>query len=85
MGRAGLGAILGFVLLGIPLAMLTRRREKSINFGLAVIVVGTYYLLLIAAEALSIQGYMNPAITTWLPNIIFGLIGAILTLRVCVY
>jgi lipopolysaccharide export system permease protein len=74
-----------FVLLGIPLAILTRRREKSINFGLAVILVGAYYLLLIAAEALSLQGYMNPAITTWLPNIIFGLIGAILTIRICAY
>ena len=74
-----------FVLLGIPLAILTRRREKSINFGLAVIVVSAYYLLLIAAEALSLQGYMSPAITTWLPNIIFGLIGAILTIRICAY
>lgn len=74
-----------FILMGIPLAILTRRREKSINFGLAVIVVGAYYLMLIAAEALSLQGYMSPAITTWLPNIIFGLIGTILTIRVCAY
>jgi lipopolysaccharide export system permease protein len=74
-----------FVLLGIPLAILTRRREKSINFALAVIVVSAYYLLFIAAEALSLQGYMSPAITTWLPNIIFGLIGAILTIRICAY
>ena len=74
-----------FVLLGIPLAILTRRREKSINFGLAVIVVGAYYLVLIASEALSLQGYMSPAPTTWLANIIFGLIGAILTIRICAY
>jgi lipopolysaccharide export system permease protein len=74
-----------FMLLGIPLAILTRRREKSINFGLAVIIVGAYYLLLIAGEALSLQGYMEPAITTWLANIIFGLIGIILTIRICAY
>jgi len=74
-----------FMLMGIPLAILTRRREKTINFGLAVVIVGAYYLVLIAAEALSLQGYMNPAITTWLANIIFGLVGLILTIRVCVY
>jgi lipopolysaccharide export LptBFGC system permease protein LptF len=74
-----------FVLLGASLAIITRRREKSINFGIAFVVVGTYYLLLMGAEALSLQGKMDPAFAMWIPNAIFGIIGAILAYRLCAY
>lgn len=74
-----------FMLLGIPTAVITRRREKSINLGIAFIVVGTYYLLLIGSETLGLQGYLNPTFALWIPNIILGTIGAILTFKVCAY
>jgi lipopolysaccharide export system permease protein len=72
-----------FILFGAPLAIITRRREKSINFGIAFLVVGSYYLLFIAAEALSIRGVINPAIGMWIPNIIFTILGGVLTYRIC--
>lgn len=72
-----------FILLGSPLAIMTRRREKSINIGIAILIIVTYYPLFIGCEALGIQGYINPAIALWLPNILFGLIGAILTFKIC--
>jgi len=71
------------MLFGIPLAIITRRREKSINFGMAFLIVGVYYLMLLGSEALSIQGNLNPRIAMWIPNIILGAIGAILTFRLC--
>ncbi len=74
-----------FILLGCPLAIITRRREKSINFGIAFIIVGIYYLLLIGSEALSLQGYVNPEIAMWIPNITLGAAGIILTYRLCAY
>lgn len=74
-----------FILLGLPLAIITRRREKSVNFGLAFLVVGIYYLLLLGSEALSLRGYLDPQIAMWIPNITLGLIGAALTYRLCVY
>lgn len=74
-----------FILLGLPLAVITRRREKSINFGITFIIVGIYYLLLMATKGIILQGYLEPRIAMWLPNIIFGLIGAILTYKLCVY
>jgi lipopolysaccharide export system permease protein len=74
-----------FMLLGIPLAVITRRREKSINFGIAFLTVGIYYVMLMAAEALSLQGQLQPSLAMWLPNIILGAIGAILTYRLCAY
>ncbi len=72
-----------FILLGSPLAIITRRREKSINIGIAILIIITYYPLFIGCEALGIQGYINPAIALWLPNILFGGIGVILTFKIC--
>jgi lipopolysaccharide export system permease protein len=74
-----------FILIGAPLAIITRRREKSINFGIAFLIVGVYYILLMAAQGLSLQGYADPKIAMWLPNIILGSIGAFLTYRLCAY
>ncbi len=72
-----------FMLLGSSLAIITRRREKSINFAMAFVIAGLYYLLLMGSEALSLQGYISPSIAMWLPNILLGTIGAILTYRLC--
>ena len=71
------------MLFGMPLAIITRRREKSINFGIAFLIVGVYYLMLLGSEALSLQGHLDPRFAMWLPNIILGLIGGILTYRLC--
>jgi lipopolysaccharide export LptBFGC system permease protein LptF len=72
-----------FILLGLPLAVITRRREKSINFGIAFVIVGVYYLLLLGSEALSLQGHLDPMIALWIPNIIFGAIGGFMTYKLC--
>lgn len=73
-----------FILLGIPLAIITRRREKSINLGIAILILVIYYPLFVGCEALGVQGYIDPTLATWIPNIIFGLIGSILTYKICV-
>lgn len=74
-----------FMIIGIPLALITRRREKSINFAIAFLIVGVYYLLLLGAEALSLQGGVRPEIAMWVPNLVFSLIGIILFYRLCAY
>ncbi len=74
-----------FILLGLPLAAITRRREKSINFSIALIIICVYYLLLLGSETLSMLGYLEPITALWIPNILFGLLGLILTYRLCVY
>ncbi|OIO40213.1 MAG: hypothetical protein AUJ75_00390 [Candidatus Omnitrophica bacterium CG1_02_49_10] len=60
-----------FVLLGLPLAIMVRRGEKSVGFGLSLAIIILYYILFALAEALSLKGIVNPAIGMWLPNIIF--------------
>ncbi|HNQ50562.1 MAG: LptF/LptG family permease [Candidatus Omnitrophica bacterium] len=74
-----------FILLGMPMAVITHRREKSINFGIAFLIVGVYYLLLLGSEALSRQGYLDPQFALWIPNTLFGLAGGILTYKLCAY
>ncbi|MGE5279559.1 MAG: LptF/LptG family permease [Deltaproteobacteria bacterium] len=72
-----------FVIIGAPFAMITRRREKSINFGFAFLIVVLYYLALIGFEALSIEGKMEPGLALSMPNIIFGAIGVGLLSKTC--
>ncbi len=73
-----------FILLGSSLAIITRRREKSINFGISVLIIGIYYLLFITAKALSLQGHLPSELAMWMPNIIFAAIGGISTYKICV-
>lgn len=72
-----------FVILGAPFAMITKRREKSLNFGFAFLIVGVYYLAMLGFEALSIEGAVAPLIAMSAPDIIFGVLGAILLYRTC--
>ena len=72
-----------FVLVGAPLAMIARRREKSINIGIAVLIMVSYYPLFIGCEALGIEAQFFPQLVMWLPNIVFGAIGAIMTYKIC--
>lgn len=78
-------SVMVFILIGAPLAMLTRRREKSINLSMAFGITIIYYLLLLGASALSLQGYIYPILAMWLPNLILGSIGILLLVKVCVY
>ncbi|MFH1440619.1 MAG: LptF/LptG family permease [Candidatus Omnitrophota bacterium] len=72
-----------FIFLGSSLAIITRRREKSINFGISFLIVGIYYLLFIGAEAISLQGIISPAIAMWIPNLILASVAAFLTYKLC--
>jgi lipopolysaccharide export system permease protein len=67
-----------FVLVGLPLAINTRRREKSVGFGMSLIVLTIYYLLLIGGQALSLRNIVSPLIGMWTANLIYFAIGLIL-------
>lgn len=72
-----------FMLLGTSLAIITRRREKAINIGIAMLIIIIYYPLFIGCEALAIQGVIPPHIIMWVPNLIFGGIGIALNFKLC--
>jgi lipopolysaccharide export system permease protein len=72
-----------FVVIGAPFAMITRRREKSINISFAFLIVGFYYLSLIGFEALSLEGVLAPNLAMSMPDLIFGTIGLTLFYKTC--
>lgn len=74
-----------FMLIASPMAIITHRREKTLNLGLAVLIFAVYYLLLIGFGALSQNGNLGPALCMWIPNIIFSAIGLFLTIKLCVF
>lgn len=73
---------LAFVLIGLPLAITTRRGERSVGFGLSLGIIIIYYILLVAGEAFSLKGTCHPGVAMWFPNGLLMLAGGILTWRV---
>ncbi len=73
---------IAFLLLGLPLAIRTSRRETSVGLFLSVILAGVFFLSIILCESLSSFPKLYPQYLLWLPNIIFQILGAVLTYRI---
>lgn len=72
-----------FMFLGSSLGIITRRREKSINIGIAVLIIVCYYPLYIGLVALAMEGVLPAALACWAPNIIFTAVAGYLTYKLC--
>jgi len=70
-----------FIIIGIPLALITRRGERTISFGLSLVIMVIYYLLMIGGETLAVAKIVPPVVGTWLPNTLVTLVGIILLYR----
>ena len=73
---------IAFLLLGLPLAIRTSRRETSVGLFLSVILAGAFFLLIILCESFDKFPNIYPQYLLWLPNIVFQILGAILTVRI---
>ncbi|MFH1062392.1 MAG: LptF/LptG family permease [Candidatus Omnitrophota bacterium] len=71
-----------FILIGIPLAIRVKRRERSLGFSLSVIICLLYYFLMAAGESLALRNKISPALGVWLPNLFFLGIGLFLCFKV---
>jgi lipopolysaccharide export system permease protein len=70
-----------FVVVGVPLAIQTQRREKSIGVAISLAVVLAYYFITVLAEALKRNADVYPEVIIWMPNLIFQLVGFFLLWR----
>ncbi len=59
-----------FVLLGVPIAVITRRGGYGTAFGISFFVFVLYYILLLSGEQLSTRGLL-PHPVIWVPNLLF--------------
>jgi lipopolysaccharide export system permease protein len=75
-------ACIVFVLLGAPLGIKARRGGLAAGF-LSVGFFLFYYLSLVGGEQLADRALLAPWLSMWLPNIVLGLVGLPLTLKVC--
>ncbi len=73
-----------FILAGLPLGIITHRREKTANLLYAMLFAAPYFLLSLGCQALAGQGITPPALTMWMPNIIAGIVVGFLNYRMCV-
>lgn len=73
---------IAFLLLGMPLAIRTSRRETSVGLFLSVLLAGSFFISILLFNSLNSSPQIYPQYLLWLPNIIFQAIGAILTYRV---
>jgi lipopolysaccharide export system permease protein len=64
-----------FVLVGIPLAIQTQRRETSVGVILTIVIVGIYMVLGAVGRALKTKAGLYPELIIWAPNLIFQVIG----------
>lgn len=72
-----------FILVGLPLAVTTRRAQRSIGFGISVLLFLGYYLFLILGQGLAQKGVLPASSAMWLANDFFGFIGTALLWRAC--
>lgn len=66
------------ILIGIPLGIRAHRSEKSIGFGISLILFAAYWGVFLGGIAISLRGTLSPAIGVSLPNIVFFVAGVIM-------
>jgi lipopolysaccharide export LptBFGC system permease protein LptF len=71
-----------FVLLSGSLSLAFLPRGRAVGVVLGLLLVAVYQGVLWWTQTLGRRGVMNPALAAWLPDILFGVVGVLLFLRV---
>ncbi len=70
-----------FLLIGIPLGVTTRRGDKSLSFGVGLVVITLYWVLLIGGRALAQKGLAPAMLSMEFSNAVIALLGLLLYRR----
>jgi lipopolysaccharide export system permease protein len=70
------------VLVALPFGVRSGRRSVLVGVASGIVICFVYFVLQQLALALGTGGYLPPWLAGWLPNLAFGLAGAVLTMRV---
>ncbi|MBW3534003.1 MAG: LptF/LptG family permease [Gemmatimonadetes bacterium] len=74
-------ACIVFVLVGAPLAVRFPRGGLGLVIGASSIIFAIYWMGLIGGEKLADRGIASPAVTMWIPNLVFLVVGLWLVAR----
>ena len=69
-------APIAFLMLGIPLAIRTSRRETSVGLLVGVALAGIYFITIMVFQAFTKYPEIHPQILLWIPNIVYQVGGA---------
>ena len=75
-------ATFSFVLIGLPLAIVTRRGEAVVSFALSMGIVAVYYILSIWGKTIAVNGILPAVVALWIPNVLAVAIAVFLMTRV---
>jgi len=70
-----------FVLLGLPLGLMTGRGGRTGGLSLSLAIIFLYYVLITAGEKLAIDGRITPFLAMWGPDILLTAAGLVLFFR----
>ncbi|TYP94944.1 lipopolysaccharide export system permease protein [Fodinibius salinus] len=76
-------ACIVFVLLGAPIGMYTRKGNLGYAALIGTVFLTIYWISIIQGEKLADRLFITPFTGMWLSNIVLGLIGTYLTIRIC--
>ncbi|MDY0091541.1 MAG: LPS export ABC transporter permease LptF [Candidatus Vecturithrix sp.] len=75
-------ACLVFGLIATPLGIQSQRAGKSGGFAVSVVLLLIYYIFITAGESLGDNGKLPVFLAVWTPNILLGIVGLFLLIRV---
>lgn len=67
---------IAFMLIGMPLAIRTSRRETSVGLLLSVVLAGVYFIGIMICPSLDSHPECYPQFLIWIPNIAYQIFGA---------
>jgi lipopolysaccharide export system permease protein len=70
------------LLIALPISVVLKRGGIAIGLGISIVIAFLYWGLIQSCRAYGVAGLMNPVFAAWFPNIVFGIVGTILILRV---
>lgn len=70
-----------FILIGAPLGMMARKSGFSVSMSFSLGFFIIYWIFLISGEEFADRGYLSPALSMWIPNLILAPIGLIMCYR----
>jgi lipopolysaccharide export system permease protein len=71
-------AIIIFVLIGIPLGLMTRSSGIGMAFSVSSLIFLVYYIALNGGEQLADKGFMSPFLSMWISNFVFLVLAVLL-------
>jgi lipopolysaccharide export system permease protein len=74
-------APLAFVLVAIPIGIMSGKNGKAVGFGASLGIILIYYTLLILTTTLSANRYAPTGILIWTPNILVATTGVCLFIK----